>query len=149
MTPFLAEEARPRTLEDPSPTLMITDVLGDLAAEVEVAESLEAERQEKGRAQHLKTVSEKMSGTSRKTVQSCLESPLRDQLESKANCKSKNELKHTCRAKDNDNEKVPMAIEIEDDVQVTTSANSPDSSTDFASSAPNFSTKTSIAYVSG
>lgn len=44
----MVEEDRPNTSEDASPTLMITDVLGDLAPEVEVAESPEAEREEEG-----------------------------------------------------------------------------------------------------
>lgn len=44
VTPLLAEEARPRTLEDPSPTLIITDMLGDLTPEVEVVESPEGKR---------------------------------------------------------------------------------------------------------
>lgn len=39
----MAEEVRLSTSEDPSPTLMITDVL-DLAPEVEVVESAEVER---------------------------------------------------------------------------------------------------------
>lgn len=39
----MAEEALPSIPEDPLATVMITDVLGDLAPEVEVVESPEAE----------------------------------------------------------------------------------------------------------
>lgn len=46
--PFVTEDALSGTTQDPSPTLMIRDVLGSLMCETEAAKSLKAEQEEEG-----------------------------------------------------------------------------------------------------
>lgn len=72
MTPFVAEEAQRSTPEDPPPTLMITEVLGDLAPEAEVADSPEREREEKGQDQRQRTISVRMLGSRSSNCPKCL-----------------------------------------------------------------------------
>lgn len=46
--PFTAEDVLPGAPDDPSPTFMITGVLGDLVLEVEASESPDAEEEKEG-----------------------------------------------------------------------------------------------------